>query len=50
MTPDERQDRLDVLSDWDRALLLAYLDGRVPAFVDEWFARRKLNPTRSADS
>ena len=37
---DSRQDRLDALTDWDRQRLLAYLDGRAPGLVDEWFEKR----------
>lgn len=38
---DARLDRLDALTDWDRQRLLAYLDGRAPGYVDEWFEKRR---------
>ena len=57
MSPAERLRRLENLDGFDRALLLAYLDGRVPEYVDDWFAawgpERKSGlraPTRSAGS
>ena len=37
----ERLDRLDELDSTGVMLLLAYLDGRAPGLVDEWFADRE---------
>ena len=37
MTPAERLRRLENLDRLDVSLLLAWLDGRAPEYVDEWF-------------
>jgi hypothetical protein len=41
MTGPERLQRIDELDSLGAALLLAYLDGRAPGLVDEWFADRE---------